>query len=184
MVTFKRSILLLMLLFSVSIFAQDCVTKFMGIPVDGAQEEKFSALEKKGFKRVRNEYLLGEFNDRENSIAVVTNKGKVYCVGVIDGNLDDITVVRRFNDVFSMLKNNPKYSYIEGELIPSGEDVGYKILVKNHVYEAYFQQIENNSDGPLICGIVRVHIDQVSVSEYMLIISYYNMNNYPNGEDL
>lgn len=52
------------------------------------------------------------------------------------------------------------------------------------MYEAYFQQIENNSDGPLICGIVRVHIDQVSVSEYMLIISYYNMNNYPNGEDL
>lgn len=184
MVTLKWSLLLLMLLFSVPIFAQDCVTKFMGIPVDGTQEEMFSALEKKGFKRVRNEYLVGEFNGRENSIAVVTNKGKVYCVGAIDGNLDDITVVRRFNNVFSMLKNSPKYSYIEGELIPSGEDVGYNILVKNHVYEAYFQQIENNSDGPLICGIVRVHIDQVSVSEYMLIISYYNMNNYPNGEDL
>lgn len=183
MVTIKRSLLLLLLLFSVPSFAQDCVTKFMGIPVDGTKEEMVSALEKKGFKNY-GEYLVGEFNGRENSIAVVTNKGEVYCVDAIDGKLDDITVVRRFNNVFSMLKNNPKYSYIEGELIPSGEDVGYNILVKNHVYEAYFQQIENNSDGPLICGIVRVHIDQVSVSEYMLIISYYNMNNYPNGEDL
>lgn len=183
MVTIKRSLLLLMLLFSIPSFAQDCVTKFMGIPVDGTKEEMERSLAKKGFKSY-GEYLVGEFNGRENSIAIVTNKGKVYCVGAIDGGLDDITVVRRFNNVFSMLKDNPRYSYIEGELIPSGEDVGYNIFVKNHVYEAYFQQIENNSEGSLLCGIVRIYIDQVSGSEYMLIISYYNMNNYPSGEDL
>lgn len=38
-----------------------CVTEFLGVPVDGTKKEVFSALEKKGFKKVDEETLSGNF---------------------------------------------------------------------------------------------------------------------------
>lgn len=185
MVTIKRSLLLLMLLVSVPSFAQDCVTKFMGIPVDGTKEEMVSALQKKGFKKVDSDMLVGEFNGQESTVVIATNKGKVYCVAVAYLGLDDIVVVRTFNNIFNMLKNNSRYSYIDGEQISDGEDVEYKINVRNQLYEAYFNQIGSCSDEVSSPNqLVRVFVSRAGYRRFSVSIGYYNMNNYPNGEDL
>lgn len=185
MVALKRGLLLLMFLFSVPTFAQDCVTKFMGIPVDGTKEEMVSALQKKGFKKVDSDMLVGEFNGQESTVVIATNKGKVYCVAAAYLGLDDIVVVRTFNNIFNMLKNNSRYSYIDGEQISDGEDVEYKINVRNQLYEAYFNQIGSCSDEVSSPNrLVRVFVSRAGYRRFSVSIGYYNMNNYPSGEDL
>lgn len=185
MVTFKRGLLLLMLLLSVPSFAQDCVTKFMGIPVDGTKEEMVSALQKKGFQKVDSDMLVGEFNGQLSAIVIATNSGKVYCVVAAYLDLDNIGVVRTFNNLFNMLKNNSRYAYVDGEQISDGEDIEYEINIKNRLYEAYFNQIDSCSDEMSTSNrLVRVFVGRAAYRRFSVSIGYYNMNNYPNGEDL
>lgn len=176
-----------MLLVSVPSFAQDCVTKFMGIPVDGTKKEMFSALEKKGFKKVDGDMLVGEFNGKESLISIETYKGKVSSIVVSydanSGLLDESMARMTFNTLFLNFSNNPKYVYYLGKMILDGEDVELEMLINKKTYNACFFQVGDCPDEftkRLVIFLMR----RISYNQFTIAIGYCNSNNTAKGEDL
>ena len=82
--------LLLVATFSVVSFllsAQNDVTQFMGIPIDGFKHEMIQKLKEKGFvlSSLDSSFLEGEFNGEEVLVNVQTNNNKVWRIAVVDG---------------------------------------------------------------------------------------------------
>lgn len=123
-------------------FAQEDVTKFLGIPIDGTKREMISKLKDKGFKfNPSDELFKGEFNGREVNVHVVTNGNKVYRIVVCDANTCDETSIRiRFNELCRQFEKNPKYLSIKDYTIPDDEDISYEMTVRDKRYEACFYQ--------------------------------------------
>lgn len=68
----------MLLMFSITVHAQQDVTRFLGIPVDGSKSEMIHKLEEKGFRYDPAEnFLTGEFNGVEVHVYVVTTKIKL-----------------------------------------------------------------------------------------------------------
>mgnify|MGYP000836178473 FL=1 len=81
----KLLVLSMLLICSAALFAQNDVTKFLGIPVDGSKSEMIQKLKAKGFQyNSKLDLLEGEFNGRDVEISVVTNNNKVYRIMVMD----------------------------------------------------------------------------------------------------
>ena len=80
--------LAVLLVFSLAMYAQKDVTKFLGIPVDGTKSEMIKKLKEKGFTSTLydKDVLEGEFNGVDVNISVVTNNNKVYRIFVADAN--------------------------------------------------------------------------------------------------
>lgn len=134
-------------------YAQNDVTTFMGIPVDGTKNEMIKQLQSKGFELVNKELgvLEGEFNDKYSLVYIMTNRNKVDCINVCDkySSTDKKSVILRFNRIVEQYYKNENYIIpagysIEDFLIPNNERrLWYNI--KNNVkkYEAYFIQCPN-----------------------------------------
>ena len=124
--------------------AQNDVTKFLGIPVDGTKAEMIRKLKAKGFTSspYDKDILTGEFNGRDVEIHVVTNNNKVYRIMVVDANYTDETAIRiRFNRLCQQFNENKKYiSPDEEYMISNTEDISYEINVHNKRYQAVFYQ--------------------------------------------
>lgn len=127
------------LLFSMAAHAQQDVTRFLGIPVDGSKSEMIHRLKEKGFQYNQSTGALrGEFNGLEVDIYVVTTKNKVSRIMVADVNTVDETNIRiRFNNLCEQFADNPKYtSLADNCMIPEDEDISYEMLVHDKRYEA------------------------------------------------
>lgn len=135
------------LLFSMAAHAQQDVTRFLGIPVDGSKSEMIHKLEEKGFRYDPAEnFLTGEFNGVEVHVYVVTTKNKVSRIMVADVNTVDERAIRiRFNRLCEQFANNPKYGSFEDYTIPEGEDISYEINVHKKRYEAIFYQFPSDA---------------------------------------
>ncbi|MBQ8720683.1 MAG: hypothetical protein IJY67_00800 [Paludibacteraceae bacterium] len=140
--------IIVLLVASVTLFAQSDVTKFLGIPVDGFKPDMIRKLKEKGF--VSTEYdkdvLEGEFNGYSVYIGVVTNNNKVYRIGVTDKNSISETDIRiRFNNLCRQFGDNPKYTTpiltsVDDYIISEDEDISYEMSVNNKRYQAAFYQ--------------------------------------------
>lgn len=76
-------------------YAQDDVTKFLGIPVDGYKPEMIKKLEEKGFAYDKtNDLLEGEFNGENVYITVSTNNNKVWRILIIDKTTRGETAIK------------------------------------------------------------------------------------------
>lgn len=127
----------------ISLNAQNDVTKFMGIPVDGSRQEMVQKLVQKGFAvdPYDREYLVGEFNGMDVKVAIVTNRGKVWRIALRDNVMvDGPQIITRFNVLCGQFENNPNYITIEDYRIPYDEDIAYKMHVKDKRYSAFFLQ--------------------------------------------
>ena len=140
---------LLISLFALTTLAQNDVTKFLGIPVDGTKSEMIRKLKAKGFKNspYDNEILEGEFNGYQVNIHIATNNNKVSRIMVADKNYIDATAIKiRFNKLCTQFHNNKKYienaldDYINDIIISDTENLLYEISVKKKRYEAVFHQ--------------------------------------------
>ena len=130
----------MLLISSLFIYAQQDVTKFLGIPVDGSKSEMIQKLKAKGYTSspLDKDVLVGEFNGADVNIHVVTNNNKVYRIMICDvNNIDE-----RFNRLCEQFVNNSKYSSLplEEYMIPDDEDISYEITVHKKRYEAVFYQ--------------------------------------------
>ena len=128
---------------SVVLFAQNDVTKFLGIPVDGFKSEMIRKLKAKGFvsSSYDPEILEGEFNGTDVNVHIVTNNNKVYRIMLSDKTPTDETNIKiRFNNLCHQFSNNGKYIVIDDFTIPEYEDISYETLVNNKRYEAVFYQ--------------------------------------------
>ncbi len=141
--------LLLVVVFSTITFlisAQNDVTKFMGIPVDGYKHEMIQKLKEKGF--VSNPFdanmLEGEFNGHSVYVSIATYNNKVRRVGVVDkNNVSEADIRIRFNQLCKQFANNPNYIYFSDYTIPEDEDISYGMTVNNKRYQATFYQRPN-----------------------------------------
>ena len=135
---------LLATLLTISLYAQNDVTTFLGIPVDGFKSEMRQKLIAKGFtpKKVgTNEYLEGEFNGTDVHIYIATNNNKVYRIMVCDANTQDEANIKiRFNRLVNQFKNNKKYTALDQYTISDTENISYEMNVHKKNFDALFYQ--------------------------------------------
>lgn len=152
----KRLLTLSMLLIcSAALFAQNDVTKFLGIPVDRSKSEMIQKLKAKGFRYDSElDCLKGEFNGRDSYISVVTNSDKVYRIMVRDAISSSESNIRiRFNALCRQFENNKKYQSVSSEsyIIPEDDNISYEMSVNKKRYQAsYFQVPEGGIDSTAI----------------------------------
>ena len=122
--------------FSIVLHAQEDVTKFLGIPVDGSKSEMIQKLKAKGFTNTSSEkdILEGEFNGRNVIITIATNGNKVYRIMVQDSYpVDEGSIKIRFNNLAQQFLNNKKYSplfLISNYILPEDENISYELYLQ------------------------------------------------------
>ena len=178
--------LIAMIVLAVGLHAQNEVTKFLGIPVDGTKSEMIQKLKAKGFTyNQKYDIMEGEFNGEKVLIAIATNNNKVWRIMVVDQTSRNETQIRiRFNNLLSQFENNSKYaSYQSNAMIEENENISYGITVKKKQYEADFfqKQADGSINGK---NIVWFMITEHLYSNYGITLFYENGNNQANGEDL
>ena len=140
-----------LLMLSMVLHAQNDVTKFLGIPVDGSKSEMINKLKAKGYRSSAydKEILEGEFNGRDVTIHIATNNDKVCRIMVCDkNNVDEGSIKIRFNNLCHQFENNPRYSPLkEDQTIPDDEDISYEMTVHNKRYQAIYFQKQSSEDS-------------------------------------
>lgn len=180
-------IVTVMFFFSVVLHAQNDVTRFLGIPVDGSKQEMIQKLKEKGFTEYGNDFLRGEFNGAEVLLNVVTNNRKVYRIMVSDlSEVSETDIKIRFNNLCLQFLNNSKYAPSSlDQTIPDDENIHYEINKKR--YEATFYQISPNDTtveqrfNRLVWFMIS---EGVKYDTYRICMFYDNVKNQANGEDL
>ncbi|MBF1412283.1 MAG: hypothetical protein HXN34_09720 [Prevotella histicola] len=174
---------LLLLLLSISIYAQQDVTKFLGIPVDGSKAAMIQKLKEKGFTyNTTTDFLEGVFNGEEVYIHIQTNKNKVWRIAVGDKTgRDEGQIKIRYNKLFQQFEDNSKYTISKtSHKLSDSEDISYEISVHKKQYAAAFYQLpyEGAQDRKVWFTIAKEY------GEYYIMIFYENENNASHGEDL
>lgn len=154
----KKILLVAMLLIcSIALHAQNDVTRFLGIPVDGSKYEMIQKLKAKGFQSTPSDkdVLTGEFNGTNVNIYVVTTNNRVSRIMVCDANsIDEASIKIRFNKLCRQFENNKKY--ISASLSSSDytlsedEDISYEMTVHKKRYEAAYYQKPMVADSVII----------------------------------
>lgn len=174
----------LLLMLSVALYAQDNVTKFLGIPVDGTKSSMIRKIEKKGF--VYNEdfgCLQGEFNGKEVSISIGTNKNKVWRIIVSDKTWSDAGQIKiRYNKLCRQFAENPRYMPVSIDTLPKIEEMESEITVHKKRYEALYYQLPFDSN--IRNRFVWFTIFPEKYDLYSIAMYYENRLNMANGEDL
>lgn len=162
-------------------YAQNDVTTFMGIPVDGTKNEMIKQLQLKGFTIVsRGEGCLeGEFNGKDSYIYILTNRKKVYRICVVDKYASsEQQIILRFNRIIKQFSENDNYiipfgcSIDEMLIADSERSLWYNMKYENKTYQASFSQVPNYD----IC-----FYDNLNTDEFK---SQYNMTFEKTPEDL
>lgn len=141
------SVIFILLTTTVNLSAQQDITTFLGIPIDGFKPDMITKLKSKGFSG--QDILTGEFNGTNVNLHIVTNNNKVYRIMVADENgLNESDIKIRFNNLCQQFQNNSKYiiaSYDSECKISDSEDISYEMAVKNKRYEAVFYQVSDKN---------------------------------------
>lgn len=141
----KLLVIVVAILYTVSCFAQEDVTKFLGFPVDGTQPEMIKNLKSKGFKLSNvngTNILTGRFNGNDVNVYISNENGKVSRLMVCDENTMSETDIKiRFNRLCRQFKDNGKYLSLDDYTIPENEDLSYEMAIRNKRYEAIFYQL-------------------------------------------
>lgn len=128
------------------LLAQQDVTTFLGIPVDGTKPEMIAKLKEKGFVYSRHsDVLRGEFNGEDVEIHIVTDNNKVWRIAVFDKLYRSEQQIKiRYNQLCEQFSNNKRYtSFLNKDssyVIPYDEDISYEMSVNEKLYQASFYQ--------------------------------------------
>ena len=193
----KLFVVIIAFFVSVTSFAQNDVTTFLGIPVDGTKSAMIQKLKAKGFTYdATYDVLEGEFNGRDVEVLIVTENNKVYRICLIDKNeLSESQIKIRFNTLCRQFEKNEKYLPVnDGQEIDEKEDISYEMLVHNKEYQAAFYQLGPGGVESLYNKSLE-EMEQLSykivwftISErygkYVIAMYYDNYKNQANGEDL
>ncbi len=141
----KIFLLLFVYVVSATTFAQNDVTTFLGIPVDGTKSEMRKKLIEKGFEPIKLDedvIFRGEFNGINVNIHIATNNNKVCRLMIADVNtLDESSIKTRFNKLVSQFENNKRYVSFDDFSIADDVDISYEMNIKNKKFEALYYQI-------------------------------------------
>ena len=183
----KILMLLFTLMFVCTMQAQNDITTFLGIPIDGFKTEMRKKLLAKGFTLIQGQDVLqGEFNGTNVNVFIVTNNNKVYRIMVCDATpQDEANIKIRFNKLISQFENNQRYISNGEYSLSESEDISYEMLVHKKTYEAIFFQKPTTENGDVTKKPVWFRIMKEEYgSKYYIAMFYDNEYNHANGEDL
>lgn len=145
----KTLLFLTLLVVSATLFAQEEVTKFLGIPVDGSKSEMIRKLKAKGYASspLDKDILVGKFNGEDVRVLVVTNGDKVYRIAIVDDNSrSEIDIKIRFNNLCQQFNNNKKYLSFSNGTLSDDEKISFGITVEKKRYETSYMQLPSVVD--------------------------------------
>lgn len=155
-----------MAIMAISMSAQNDVTTFLGIPVDGFKSEMKQKLVSKGFvpKKVgTNEFLEGEFNGTDVHVYITTNNNKVYRIMLCDANTQNEANIKiRFNKLVSQFENNKRYTSLDKYTLSDEENISYEMTVNKKNYDALFYQVPNMEKVDTLALQKKVHNELLS----------------------
>lgn len=178
-------------------FAQNDVTQFLGIPVDGTKSAMIQKLKAKGFTyNATLDMLEGEFNGHPVEISIVTENNKVYRICLFDKNGTTESQIKiRFNMLCHQFESNGKYLPMnDNQEISDTEDIQYEMIVNKKEYFAGYYQVGPEGVSSYYNKSL-VEIEQLSnkvvwftiaekYGKYIIVMYYDNYYNQANGEDL
>lgn len=186
----KISILIVLSVIYLSSFAQENVTKFLGIPINGTKAEMKAKLKEKGFSQseLGKDWLAGEFNGEDVLINIQTNNNKVWRICVFDENYKSEGQIKiRYNKLCQQFQNNSRYMIADSGIydysLSDTEDISYNILVHDKQYQASFFQDKSNS-GLLDRRVWFTIGKGITGIDFRILMFYENLKNQANGEDL
>lgn len=186
----KLLTLILLLMASVEMYAQSNVTTFLGIPVDGTKSSMIQKLEKKGFVYNQEEDLLeGEFNGQDVFIGIQTQKGKVWGITVgYNMSLDAINIKMTYENLCNQFRDNSRYMVLSEDPLPESKDLKHEMIVNKKRYSTIYiqnpQYNETDRTRMVIVSLSPVEIKGYTTGYYSVTITYINVLNMANGEDL
>ena len=174
---------LTLLMLSVSMYAQNEVTKFLGIPIDGTKAAMIQKLKAKGFTyNAQVDLLEGTFNGEKVFVSIQTNKNKVWRINVFDKTGRDETQIKiRFNYLCQQFDDNPKYYSLKGtQKLSDNDDISYEMTGHHKQIQAVYYQLpyDGAQNRTVWFTIGKVY------GEYRISILYENNKNESHGEDL
>lgn len=200
----RRLVFALLMLFTLSMSAQDNVMKFMGIPIDGTKSEMIDKLQQKGFAPEQIEidleraeenyiavggeiiegrnrekdggyYMHGYFNGARCKLVIMSYKSKVYKIVVaFEDSYKD-----KFNafTAFNNYAERLQNKYYDENNFYKPLDYSGDLKLDADYFNMFFDKQK--------MGGVTLHITYPETNmEYHIILEYLNVNNMPNGEDL
>ena len=180
----KKILLSLMLLMlSVAMYAQNEVTKFLGIPIDGTKAAMIQKLKAKGFiYNAQVGALEGTFNGEKVFVSIKANKNKVWRIAVIDKTgRDEGQIKIRFNKLCQQFDGNQKYYSLNGtQELSDDDDISYGMTVEHKQFEAIYYQLPHEGALNRTVWFTIGEID----GEYYISLFYENNKNESHGEDL
>lgn len=142
-----------LILLSYLLFAQkstDNTLKFLGIPVDGTEQQMIASLKSKGFRyNTAQNYLTGQFNGENVDVFIHTNHNLVDRIYVSFPSTSSESDIRdKFNRLISQFENNSKYTSFmtQNEPIPMDEDISYEMSVNDKRYQASYRYMNPDMD--------------------------------------
>lgn len=175
-----------LLMLSLSLFAQRQVTKFLGIPVDGSCKAMIQKLKAKGFTDEKyGDGLEGQFNGKDVSILVQTNKNKVWRIVVTyKDSYDKEQIKTQYNRLINQFSNNPRYKVVKAEELTDKDYIYREVSINKKQYQANFYQLpdDENIGKRNVWFTIKEHA--FKCDEYYIVIYYENGYNEANGEDL
>lgn len=180
------------LLMALAVSAQNEVTKFLGIPVDGYKPEMIQKLEEKGFiyDELAIHKISGEYNGAYVSIYLRTNNNIVNNIVLCDQWWKDETkIVERFNLLCGQFLNNSNYEASStNQTIPEGERVKYEMTEHGKKYQAIFYQKDKSGKVDYKRKVwfeITKSGSEYKPDECFYITMYYeNLYNQPDGSTL
>ena len=172
--------ILFSLMLTASLLAQNDVTTFLGIPVDGTREEFIEKLQEKGFKQnAVAGFITGTLNNQPVIVSIEESKGKVYRVVVFEEVVQDEEDIRiAFNQLTHQFQND--FDYVRDKnnrILSEGENIGFGIRKHHEQYQNIFYQTNDptNIDKN---KIVRFVIRSITDNQYSIVIFFENRYNY------
>ena len=159
--------LFFLLLLSSALYAQkstDNTLKFLGLPVDGTEQQMIAGLKSKGFRyNPTQNYLSGQFNGESVKVYIHTNHDIVDRVYVAFPTTTSVSDIRnKFNRLISQFDDNKKYvSFLGNDPIPMDEDISFEMSVHDKRYEASYRYANPDLDPEYAMNMV---LDKVTSS--------------------
>jgi hypothetical protein len=172
----KKLLLLVVFVVSYSFaVAQNNVTKFMGVSVDGTKAEMVKLLKTKGFNFLPDrDVLMGKYNGEDIILTIQTKNDKVWRVFTCPiASTDESGIKVKFNKLYEQFSNDKKYVLHKGDKISSSEDIS-KGLDSKKKYEVYFIQKTDGSDKLDEKKLVWFMISRDRSNKYRMITVYDN----------
>ena len=174
---------LTLLMLSVAMYAQNEVTKFLGIPIDGTKADMIQKIKAKGFSyNAQEDCLEGTFNGEKVFVSIKANKNKVWRIAVTDKtDRDEGQIKIRFNKLCQQFDDNPKYYSLKGtQKLSDNDDISYEMTVHHKQFEAVYYQLPHEGTLNRTVWFTIGEID----GEYYISLFYENNKNEAHGEDL